>query len=83
MGQGRSKQKVQQAFLQRKWPFGGYLTLWEKGDAYDSLQGRLAATDGPRGGLDNDCGVAADLDLAAGVGQIRSGGTTPLPSGTE
>jgi hypothetical protein len=30
MGRGRSKEKVQQAFLQRKWLLGGYLTLWEK-----------------------------------------------------
>src|ERR1700687_653661 len=30
MGRGRSKEKVQQAFLQRKWLLGGYLTHWEK-----------------------------------------------------
>jgi hypothetical protein len=30
MGRGRHKEKVQQAFLQRKWLLGGYLTLWEK-----------------------------------------------------
>src|ERR1700730_2351051 len=30
MGRGRSNEKVQQAFLQRKWPPVGYLTLWEK-----------------------------------------------------
>jgi hypothetical protein len=30
MERGRRKEKVQQAFLQRKWLLGGYLTLWEK-----------------------------------------------------
>ena len=84
MGRGRSKQKVQQAFLQRKWPLGGYRTLWEKrGDAHDSLQGRLAATDGPRASWDYDCGACCELDLAAGFGQKPSGGTTPVPSITE
>lgn len=30
MERDRSTEKVQQAFLQRKWLLGGYLTLWEK-----------------------------------------------------
>ena len=74
MGRGRSKQKVQQAFLQRKWLLGGYLTLWEKeemrtihckgGWPPQTARGPVGATIAE---------LAASLDLAAGLGQKPSG----------
>src|SRR6267143_2611191 len=84
MGRGRSKQKVQQAFLQRKWPLGGYLPLWEKEEmrtihCKGGWPPRTAS--GPVGAT--IAGLAASLDLAAGLGQKPSGGTTPVPPRTE
>src|SRR6267378_3078407 len=84
MGRGRSKQKVQQAFLQRKWPLGGYLPLWEKEEmrtihCKGGWPPRTAS--GPVGAT--IAGLAASLDLAAGLGQKPSGGTSPVPPRTE
>jgi len=74
MGRGRSKQKVQQAFLQRKWLLGGYLTLWEKEEmrtihCKGGWPPRTAR--GPVGATIAE--LAASLDLAAGLGQKPSG----------
>src|SRR6266852_2101277 len=86
MGRGRSKQKVQQAFLQRKWPLGGYLTLWEK-EEMRTIHCKGGWPQPPRtarGPVGTTiAGLGASLDLAAGLGQKRSGGTTPVPSITE
>src|SRR6267154_5463391 len=86
MGRGGSKQKVQQAFLQRKWPLGGYLnSLGKRGDAYDSLQGRLAATDGPRASWDNDCGACCEFGLGRRIGAetFRRNDAGPFHNGME
>src|SRR2546429_8769056 len=71
MGRGRSKQKVQQAFLQRKWLLGGYLTLWEKEEIHckggwppRTARGLVGTT---------IARLAASLDLVAGLGQKPSG----------
>src|SRR5437660_12625570 len=48
-------------------------SLGKRGDAHDSLQGRLAATDGPRASWGNHCGACCDFGLATGLGQKPSG----------
>jgi len=42
--------------------------LGKRGDAYDSLPGRLAATDGPRSGLYNDCEACCGFGLGGSSG---------------
>jgi hypothetical protein len=50
--------------------------LGKRGDAYDSLPGRLAATDGPRSGLYNDCEACCGFGGPANFNVIDFGGST-------
>src|SRR5256885_17025245 len=43
-------------------------TLGKRGDAHDSLQGRLAATDCPRASWGNDCPAGCEFGLSRGTG---------------